>query len=118
MTFSESVSTCLKKYADFEGRALRSEYWWFVLFQVLVGFGIGFVSGVLGFSESVGNGLSALFSLAMILPSLAVAARRLHDVNRSGWWQLIALTIIGIIPLFYWMCIKGDEDANQYGPPV
>jgi uncharacterized membrane protein YhaH (DUF805 family) len=118
MTFQESVSTCLKKYADFEGRASRSEYWWFVLFQVLVGFGIGFAAAALGLSESVANGLTGLFSLAMLLPSTAVAARRLHDVNRSGWWQLIVLTIIGIIPLLYWLCIKGDDNANQYGTPV
>ena len=119
MTFSESVSTCLlKKYADFEGRARRSEFWWFELFQLLVSIGLGISSGVLGISEVLANGLALLFSLAVLLPSIAVAARRLHDVNRSGWWQLIGLTIIGIIPLFYWLCIKGDENANHYGPPV
>lgn len=118
MTFSESVATCLKKYADFNGRARRSEYWWFVLFQIMVAVGIGLASGLFGISEAVANGLSILFSLGMILPSIAVAARRLHDVNRSGWWQLIAITIIGIIPLLYWLCIAGDATANEYGPPV
>lgn len=119
MTFSESVSTCLlKKYADFEGRARRSEYWWFVLFQLLVSFGLGFTPGVLGISEVLAGGLALLFSLAMLLPSIAVAARRLHDVNRSGWWQLIGFTIIGIIPLIIWLCIPGDAQANDYGPPV
>jgi uncharacterized membrane protein YhaH (DUF805 family) len=119
MTFSESVSTCLlKKYADFEGRARRSEYWWFMLFQLLVSVGLGIATGMLGLSEVTSGGLSLLFSLAMLLPSIAVAARRLHDVNRSGWWQLIAFTIIGIIPLLYWMCMPGDAQANEYGPPV
>ena len=119
MTFSESVSTCLKKYADFNGRAVGSEYWWFVLFDAVVSWGINLASEVFGlYSGRVANGLSALFSLATLLPLTAVAARRLHDVNRSGWWQLIAFTIIGIIPLLRWLCKKGDENANQYGRPV
>ena len=119
MTFSESVSTCLlKKYADFEGRARRSEYWWFMLFQLLVSVGIGIATGMLGLSEVTSGGLSLLFSLVMLLPSIAVAARRLHDVNRSGWWQLIAFTIIGMIPLIIWLCLPGDAQANDYGPPV
>ena len=117
MNFSDSVATCLKKYVDFNGRALRSEYWWFVVFQIVVGFGIGLASGLFALSEATAKGLSGLFSLAMLLPSLAVAARRLHDVNRSGWWQLIAFTIIGLIPLLYWLCVEGDATANEYGPP-
>ncbi|MSQ77025.1 MAG: DUF805 domain-containing protein [Nitrospiraceae bacterium] len=118
MTFSDSISTCLKKYADFEGRARRSEFWWFELFQMLVYVGIGLAAGVMGLSEAAGGGLSVLFMLAILLPAIAVNARRLHDVDRNGWWMLIPITIIGIIPYLYWMCKEGDAQANQYGPPV
>ena len=117
MTFSEAIFTCMQKYADFNGRARRSEYWWFVLFQVLVAVGLTLAPAV-GISELVAVGAALLFDLAMLIPSIAVAARRLHDVNRSGWWQLIALTIIGLIPLLIWLCTPGDPQPNEYGPPV
>ena len=117
--FIPSVYTCLgPKYADFGSRAWRSEYWWFMLFRMLIVIGIGIVTGILGLPAAVANGLSSLFSLAMLLPGVAVTARRLHDVNRSGWWQLIVITIIGIIPLLYWLCVEGDEQPNQYGSNV
>ena len=78
MTFQESVRVCFSKYADFSGRASRSEYWWFFLFIVLVGTATSFVSDY----------VSAIFLLGTLLPSLAAATRRLHDTQRSGWWQL------------------------------
>ena len=94
MTFQESIRVCLTKYADFSGRALRSEYWWFFLFIVLASIALSMVSHV----------LSALFSLGTLLPSIAAAARRLHDTNRSGWWQLISfLPVIGIIILIVFL---------------
>jgi uncharacterized membrane protein YhaH (DUF805 family) len=101
MTFQESIKVCLQKYADFTGRASRSEYWWFVLFIVLVSAGTSYVSNI----------LSALWSLAMLLPSLAAAARRLHDTNRSGWWQLITLVpIVGWIVLIVFLAQEGRRD--------
>lgn len=94
MTFQESVKVCFSKYADFEGRAKRPEYWWFFLFILLVGAATSLLSPV----------LSSLFYLATLLPSLAAGARRLHDTNRSGWWQLIVLVpFIGFIGLIYLM---------------
>ncbi len=103
MTFQESVKTCFSKYADFTGRATRSEYWWFVLFVVLVSAATSLVSHV----------LSALFSLATFLPSIAAAARRLHETNRSGWWQLIALVpVIGIIVLIVFLAQEGRPEAS------
>ena len=94
MTFTEAVKTCLSKYADFKGRATRAEYWWFVLFIVLVSIATSFVSQT----------LNAVFSLAVILPSIAAAARRLHDTNRSGWWQLLNLApLIGSIVLIVFL---------------
>jgi uncharacterized membrane protein YhaH (DUF805 family) len=88
MTFQESITTCFRKYADFSGRASRSEYWWFMLFCILASAACSLVSETLG----------GLFTLGVLLPSLAAASRRLHDTNRSGWSQLIALIpLIGFI---------------------
>nr|WP_295769502.1 DUF805 domain-containing protein [Rhodoferax sp.] len=100
MTFQESVKVCFSKYVDFGGRATRSEYWWFFLFIVLVSLAASLVS----------NMLSGLFSLATLLPSIAAATRRLHDTNRSGWWQLIALVpVIGWIVLIVFLAQEGKE---------
>jgi uncharacterized membrane protein YhaH (DUF805 family) len=113
MTFIESIRTCLTKYADFTGRASRSEYWWFVLFFVLVSTALNIInpSGM----------LSGLFSLALLLPIIAAEVRRLHDTNRSGWFILLNLIpIIGWIILLVWKVQKSDEGANQYdvSPPT
>lgn len=114
MTFSEAVSTCFSKYATFQGRAARSEYWWFYLFCVIV----GTLAGVLDRSLfGVQNGvLSSIISLALIVPMLAAGTRRLHDIDRSGWWQLLSLTIVGIIVLIVWWVRPGTAGANSYGP--
>ena len=100
MTFGESIKVCFTKYADFTGRATRSEFWWWILFTILAS-----IATVL-----VNEMLSALFSLATILPSLAVAARRLHDTDRTGWMQLLWLIpIIGWIILLVWFIQEGKE---------
>ncbi len=100
MTFGESISTCFSKYATFDGRASRSEYWWFALFTFLVSVAAGMVSET----------FSGLFSLAVLLPSLAVGARRLHDINKSGWFLLLWLIpIIGWIVLLVWATQDGKE---------
>lgn len=110
MTFGKSISTCLSKYVDFNGRASRPEYWWFYLFTVLLSWGAMIVDS--------SQMLSGLVSIAVLLPSLAAGARRLHDTNRSGWWLLISLSVIGLIPLIIWLASKGNEQANDYGSPV
>jgi uncharacterized membrane protein YhaH (DUF805 family) len=117
MPFPDAVRICLHKYADFTGRGRRSEYWWWVLFTVLVGLVAGIIDAVLGTSTVRGNGLiGSLANLALLLPSLAVGARRLHDTGRSGWWQLLWIAIIiGWIPLIVWLCTDSHPD-NQYGP--
>jgi uncharacterized membrane protein YhaH (DUF805 family) len=103
MTFQESVKVCLTKYADFTGRATRSEYWWFFLFVILVSTAASLVSHV----------LSGLFSLATLLPSIAAAARRLHDTNRSGWWQLVCLVpVVGIIVLIVFLAQESRSEAG------
>lgn len=92
MEFGQAISSCFSKYATFSGRASRSEFWWFFLFQVLVSLAV----------SMVGETYSGLVSLALLLPALAVGARRLHDIGRSGWWQLLMLTGIGLLLLIYW----------------
>lgn len=102
MTFQESIRVCFSKYADFSGRASRSEYWWFVLFIVLASLGISMISDVLG----------GIFALATLLPSIAAATRRLHDTNRSGWWQLICLVpIIGGIVLIVFLAQDSKSES-------
>ncbi|MNZ93233.1 Inner membrane protein YhaI [compost metagenome] len=106
MTFQESVRVCLSKFADFSGRASRSEYWWFALFVFLGSLGTSMVSEMLG----------GIFGLAMLLPSIAVTTRRLHDTHRSGWWQLIYFVpIIGFIVMLVFLVqeSKGDEALAQ-----
>tara|TARA_B100000945_G_C20138009_1_gene482617 strand:- start:151 stop:522 length:372 start_codon:yes stop_codon:yes gene_type:complete len=109
---------CTKKYADFKGRASRSEYWWFQLFYVIVSFvAIIFDGMYLDNSQSMGP-VELISTLLLLLPALAVFARRLHDVGRSGWWMLVSFTIIGIIPLVVWAVSVGTKTKNQYGPPI
>lgn len=109
---------CMRKYVDFSGRARRKEYWYFYLFQVLITLAIGIISLMIGLGEDGFNAISGLVSLAFLLPNLSVFARRLHDVNRSGWWMLISLTIIGIIPLFIWLVSETKPETNKWGQPA
>ena len=113
----ESTKTCFKKYAVFSGRSSRQEYIVFYLFIFFVPLLLAMVEGLLGVLPSSYYSIFAIiFELAVFLPSWAVMIRRLHDVNRSGWWILISLTIIGIIPFVYWTCIKkSDEGENRFG---
>jgi uncharacterized membrane protein YhaH (DUF805 family) len=100
MNFGDAIRSCFSKYASFEGRASRSEYWWWLLFTVLASMAAGIVS----------DKLSALFSLAVLLPSLAVGARRLHDTNRSGWFLLLwLLPLIGWLVLWLWAAQEARE---------
>ena len=115
MTFQQSIQTCLNKYADFKGKASRSEYWWFFLFTAIVGVITGILDVVIfpAFTETLGTGpLRLLFNVAIITPSFAVGARRLHDTNRSGWWQLLYITVIGIPVVFIFMALPSKEEEN------
>lgn len=123
MTFVDAVKSVLSRYATFSGRAVRSEFWWWVLFVLAVGAITNLIDGALvapilgfqAFEENAGQPLSLLVSLALLLPSLAVSVRRLHDIGRSGWWILIGLIpVIGTILLIYWYAQPGSDDANQY----
>ncbi|NUS39342.1 MAG: DUF805 domain-containing protein [Lysobacter sp.] len=108
----------LKNYVNFSGRARRKEYWMFFLINVLIGFGLGIVDGMLGLRHGAGaiGTLGLLYNLFILLPSIAVGTRRLHDTGRSGWWQLIALVpILGVIVLIVWYASEGESGSNAYG---
>jgi uncharacterized membrane protein YhaH (DUF805 family) len=103
--FYTAIKSCFLKYATFKGRATRSEYWLWVLFTTVAGLLLFILDPRLYF----------IFYILVLLPSIAVSVRRLHDVNRSGWWLLIGLTGIGAIILLYWHCCKSYEKKSEYG---
>jgi len=118
MDMQKSIKTCFSKYANFNGRASRSEYWWFQLFYLIVAFvAVIFDAMYIDNSQTMGP-LELVTTLALLLPALAVTARRLHDVGRSGWWMLIFITVIGMIPLLIWYISVGTKSKNKYGPPI
>ncbi len=109
----------LKKYAVFSGRARRKEYWYFVLFNVVISFVLAIVDAVVGtFSVEAGTGLfSGLYGLGVLVPGLAVTVRRLHDTARTGWWVLIVLIpILGAIVLLVLTALDSQPGENEYGP--
>ena len=117
MNFGQSISYCFSNYFNFNGRGARSEYWWFVLFTIILEFGGSVWDASMG--DTSGNGFMYWCAVAItFFPSIAAAARRLHDVNKSGWWQLIAITIIGLIPLIIWLASVGEKKKNKYGQPI
>ncbi|HLY54648.1 MAG TPA: DUF805 domain-containing protein [Stellaceae bacterium] len=122
MDFSTAVRKVLQEnYANFQGRAARSEYWWFFLFVIIVDIAVSILSGILGAvlgntGAMIGSLISIVFLLAIIVPGIAVTVRRLHDLDRSGWWIFISLVpLIGPILLIIWYCTKGSLGPNRFG---
>ena len=119
MNFSEAVSSFFARWKDFNGRSSRSEYWWATFFVILTSIFTNILTLFLGLSGSIVAIivllLIVIFSLFLTIASLALVVRRLHDTNKSGWWYLIIFTIIGVLPLLYWYCKKGDEGENRFG---
>ncbi|MFZ9935218.1 MAG: DUF805 domain-containing protein [Arenimonas sp.] len=107
----EYFLSALKKYADFSGRARRKEYWMFILFYFIIYISLAIVDSLIGTMF-----LALIFVLATLVPSISIAARRLHDTGRSGWWQLISLIpLIGAIVLIVFL-VQDSHEENQYGP--
>jgi uncharacterized membrane protein YhaH (DUF805 family) len=107
----------LKKYAVFSGRARRKEYWFYVLWFVIISIGLAIIDAVLGLRVGDAGVLQALYALALLIPSLAVGARRLHDIGRTGWWLLIWLIpLIGWIVLLVFFFTDSQPGDNEYGP--
>ena len=116
MAIKEAISYCFRNYVSFNGRAARSEYWYWTLFVYLLLIVAWLIDmTVFGFNTTGVNPMAVLASLATLLPTLAVSARRLHDIDRSGWWALLIFTVIGYIVLIYWACLRGTVGANRFG---
>ncbi len=114
MGIAEAVTTCFSKYVNFQGRAKRSEYWWFQLFIVIVYVVLLVLGSVM--DPSIPMILLGIFGLAIILPTLAVSVRRLHDQDKSGWWVLITFVpAIGGIWFLVLMCLGGTPGPNRFG---
>lgn len=115
MSFMEAVKSVFSKYATFSGRARRSEYWYFTLFNFIISLVLSILFNASGLKFF--QILSSLWSLAVLVPGLAVAVRRLHDIGKPGPWILIALVpIVGWILLIVWYCKDSDPGENDYGP--
>ena len=110
MGFVDSVKSGFTRYVDFRGRSSRSEYWWFLLFYIIVIIALSIL-------DISGAGvLVAVGYLALLLPTIAVQVRRLHDIDRSGWWILLSFVpIVGAIVLLVWFCTKGSYGSNRFG---
>ena len=112
MGFGQAISAGFSNYVNFNGRACRSEYWYWVLFIILADIVAGIIDYLLGMQI-----VSSLFGLVTLLPGIAVSIRRLHDLDRTGWWILLALIpLIGWIILLIWYISKGTDGPNRFGP--
>ena len=120
MGFMDAVKKCFQNYVNFSGRARRAEYWYFMLFNFLISFGLSILGTLAGqdrFLGTVFNGIASLYSLAVFIPGLAVAWRRLHDIGKSGgYWFFILIPIAGPIILLVWLATAGNVGENAYGP--
>lgn len=117
MGFGEAIATGFRKYARARGRAARSEFWYWTLFSMLAGLAANIADGIVTSAmHATDYGiLSSLVNLVLLLPGLAVTIRRLHDTDHSGWWMLLPITIIGIIPYVIFLCRAGTPGANRFG---
>ena len=117
MHFIESTKNYFLKWDDFSTRISRSEFWWgnlgATITSTIVGFAVGFLSVLTSFPSEL---VLLPLQLFLLIATIALSVRRLHDINKSGWWLLIYLTIVGMLVLFYWACSKGDADENVFGP--
>lgn len=115
MSLGQAVTSVLKNYAVFRGRAPRSEFWWYYLAYVVVAVIVFFIDNAIG-ANSI---LLSIFFLALLLPTLAVQIRRLHDTDRAGWWWFIGFVpFVGGIVLLVFFCLASTPGDNRYGPPA
>ena len=115
------VLTSLKDFIKFNGRSCRTESRYFLIFNIIIGLTAGLIDMIMGFTIEIIPGiptliLSEITRGILILPNVSLVIRRLHDINKSGWWMLLFFTIVGLIPMFYWLYYKeGDQSENNYG---
>jgi uncharacterized membrane protein YhaH (DUF805 family) len=115
MNFGQAISSGFKKYVDFTGRAPRSEFWFWTLFAVLASIAGGAIDFVV-FPDVLASPVQSIVGLVLLLPGIAVSVRRLHDLDRTGWWFLLTFTVIGLIVLIVWYCMRGTPGPNRFGP--
>jgi len=117
MNFGDSIKSGFNRYFDFSTRSSRSEYWWWYLFNILSTYALLFLGGALvNMGMDAGAFLMFIWSIILIIPSIALAVRRLHDTDRSGWWLLIAIVpLIGWILLIIWYVTEGTSGDNRFG---
>ena len=119
MNFLNAVKSFFVRWNDFKTRSSRSEYWWATLFSVLVSLASDLINVAIASTPSALSFIIAIlviiFLIFMMIAGIALAIRRLHDLDKSGWWYLLIFTIIGIIPLTIWFCFKGTEGENRFG---
>jgi uncharacterized membrane protein YhaH (DUF805 family) len=116
MSFVEAIQSGFSNYVNFSGRAVRSEYWYWVLFVVLLSIVTNIIDAVISGTSGFAI-LSTIVSLGLFLPGLAVGIRRLHDLDKSGWWALlIFIPLVGAIILIVWACTRGTMGPNRFGP--
>jgi uncharacterized membrane protein YhaH (DUF805 family) len=117
VSFTDSISLFFKNYFNFEGRSSRGAYWYWVLASMAIAIILTILDYIL-FGEATLDGvapLGTIFNLIALVPGVALTVRRLHDIGRSGWWVLLILTIVGLIPLIYWYCQPGNRHPNKFG---
>jgi uncharacterized membrane protein YhaH (DUF805 family) len=115
MGFGAAVAAGFSNYIAFSGRARRAEYWYWTLFTLLLNVAILVAGGRL-LGPTMASTLYMVASLGLLLPSFGVLIRRLHDTDRSGWWCLLPITIIGSLVLLVWLCQEGTQGNNRFGP--
>lgn len=121
VSFTQSINLFFKNYFNFKGRSSRSAYWWWVLASILISIACSTADAIIlsaTYSVDTVGPIELLYSLIILIPSISLGFRRMHDVGRSGWWFLIIFTVIGLIPYIYWLCKKSDPEANKYGDAV
>jgi uncharacterized membrane protein YhaH (DUF805 family) len=122
MNVSQSIATCFAKFATFSGRASRPEYWWFMLSATIFSYILQIMVGITMLNNAgEGAAMSIFMNLLFIviaIPQISAGSRRLHDTGRSGWWQLLGFTVIGLIPLVIWLAQDGAKESNKYDDPA
>jgi len=117
MGFGEAIQSGFRNYVGFNGRASRSEYWWWILFAFLISIAANIVDRSLGGGMSTVGLLGGIVALALLLPNIAIGIRRLHDRDKSGWWLLlIFIPLVGAIILVIWFVVRGTQGPNRFGP--
>ncbi|MCM1504951.1 MAG: DUF805 domain-containing protein [Muribaculum sp.] len=116
VSFGDAIHRAFNKYCCFTGRASHSEFWWWILFTLLVSWVVNIIVSLVARPETVVT-VSSIIGLIFLLPSLGLWFRRLHDIGKSGWWWLLSfIPLIGIIILIVWWCQDSQPSENQYGP--